>query len=98
MRIKGKYYPVYGANYEKTLLICEKFIKDGIEFDEILNALIADYKEETSIDITFSKELEKKLTSKEKEKIVQEEKKALKDKYNYLLEVHAFLKEKYGVK
>lgn len=94
MWLRGKYYCVYTTDAEAYLLFCENLIKI-FSPNEIIEAVINEFKDETGIDIVFSKELEKNLKPKEKEEAVQRQRRELKEKYNYLLEVHDLLKQKY---
>jgi len=59
----------------------------SLTINDLISSLKGIYKEECGGNVTFSKELEKSLSSKEKEIVNQDSKKERREKYQYLLDI-----------
>lgn len=79
----------------KNKITIKRCLPISLTIEDVIHSLRESYKEETGIETTFSKELEKNLKPIEKEKIKQQNHKELKKQYHYFLEIADDLTRKY---
>jgi hypothetical protein len=97
--ISGSYFNYNSALYSALQVLCpknEKLMLWDITLEDILIGLKEEYKACSEIDITFSKELSQRLNSKQKNELIEKNKKSLKDEFFHLIKVHDYLKDKYN--
>lgn len=79
--------------YLNKSLSIRRCLPISLTLQEVISSIEQEYKEETNLNIVFSKELQSKLKKTERDEIVKESRKKLKDDYQFLLNKAKLLKQ-----